>query len=235
MQKIALIIPCYNEEARLSKQAIQELHDTTLADIYLCNDGSTDGTQAVINGLTDTFDRCFSIHYTQNSGKANTLYKSAGELLAKNSYSHIGYFDADFSTPVTEINRMLEYLNTLPGRFLLGSRVKLLNYDIKRKTHRHIIGRIIITIVNQKLNLGIYDTQCGAKVFPAALAQEAFSQPFKTSWLFDIEIFIRLKKKGLLAMGEEFPLRYWRDVDGSKLSWKTSLKILKELYILFKL
>jgi dolichyl-phosphate beta-glucosyltransferase len=232
MQKIALIIPCYNEEARLSKQAILELHTTTTADIYLCNDGSTDGTAALIDELANSLERCFSMQYQQNTGKANTLYKSAGALLAKNTYSHIGYFDADFSTPVTEINRMLDYLATVPGKFLIGSRVKLLNYDIKRKTHRHIIGRIIITLVNQRLKLGIYDTQCGAKLFPAVLAQEAFSQPFKTSWLFDIEIFIRLKKKGLLALGEEFPLRHWRDVDGSKLSWKTSFKILKELLTL---
>jgi len=232
MQKIALIIPCYNEEARLSKEAVLQLHNTTGADIYLCNDGSTDGTAALINGLANSLGRCFSIHYDQNSGKANTLYSTAIALLSTNTYSHIGYFDADFSTPVSEVKRMLERLNEVPTKFLLGSRVKLLNYDIKRKTHRHIIGRIIITLVNLKLKLGIYDTQCGAKLFPAGIAREGFSQPFKTAWLFDIEIFIRLKKKGLLALGEEFPLRHWNDVDGSKLSWKTSFKILKELITL---
>lgn len=235
MQKIAIIIPCYNEEKRLSKTALEELYATTTAHIYLCNDGSTDGTAALIDGFANQMERCFVMQYTQNQGKANTIYKSANTLLEKNVYTHIGYFDADFSTPVSEMIRMLDHLEKNPDRFLMGSRVKLLNYDIVRKTHRHIIGRLIITLVNIRLKLGIYDTQCGAKLFPALIAKEAFSQPFKTSWLFDIEIFIRLKKKGLLARGEEFPLRHWRDVDGSKLGWKTSFKILRELLILQKL
>lgn len=235
MQKIAIIIPCYNEEKRLSKAALEELHNDTDIHIYLCNDGSTDGTAALIDGFANTFEHCYVMQYAQNQGKANTIYKSANVLIATGNYTHIGYFDADFSTPVSEIKRMLNRLNEVPDTFLMGSRVKLLNYDIQRKVHRHIIGRLIITLVNLRLKLGIYDTQCGAKLFPLNVATEAFSQPFRTSWLFDIEIFIRLKKKGYLSRGEEFPLRHWKDVDGSKLSWKTSFKILKELYILQKL
>lgn len=235
MQKIAIIIPCYNEEKRLSKAAIQELHDTTNVDIFLCNDGSTDGTAALIDVFANTMQRCFALQYAQNHGKANTIYKSVNTLIAKGEYTHIGYFDADFSTPVSEMKRMLERQQQVPSRFIIGSRVKLLNNDIQRKTHRHFIGRIIITLVNIRLKLGIYDTQCGAKLFPATIAAEGFTQPFKTSWLFDIELFMRLKKKGLLMQGEEFPLRYWKDVDGSKLGWKTSFKILKELLILQKL
>ncbi|WP_116790188.1 glycosyltransferase [Flavobacterium psychrotrophum] len=235
MQKIAIIIPCYNEEKRLSGAALEELHNTTNVHIYLCNDGSTDGTAALIDGFANTMERCFAIQYSKNQGKANTIYKSANALLAKNDYTHIGYFDADFSTPVSEMKRMLERLEQVPSQFIIGSRVKLLNNDIQRKTHRHFIGRAIITLVNIRLKLGIYDTQCGAKLFPVTIAAEGFTQPFKTSWLFDIELFIRLKKKGLLIQGEEFPLRHWKDVDGSKLGWKTSFKILKELLILQKL
>jgi glycosyltransferase involved in cell wall biosynthesis len=235
MQKIAIIIPCYNEEKRLSKAALEELHNTTHVDIYLCNDGSRDDTFAIIDGFANAMERCFAIQYSQNEGKANTIYKSVNALIAKNEYTHIGYFDADFSTPVSEMKRMLQRQEQVPSRFIIGSRVKLLNNDIQRKTHRHFIGRAIITLVNIRLKLGIYDTQCGAKLFPVTIATEGFTKPFKTSWLFDIELFIRLKKKGLLTSGEEFPLRQWKDVDGSKLGWKTSFKILKELLILQKL
>ena len=235
MQKVAIIIPCYNEEKRLSKAALEELHDTTQTHIYLCNDGSTDGTAALIDGFAQSLERCFVIQYSQNEGKANTIFKSANNIIAKEEYSHIGYFDADFSTPVSEMKRMLNRLDEEPAKFIMGSRVKLLNYDIQRKLHRHIIGRMIITFVNMRLKLGIYDTQCGAKLFPVAVARQAFLKPFETSWLFDIEIFIRLKNNGQLVLGEEFPLRHWKDVEGSKLSWKTSFKILKELYILQKL
>jgi len=233
MQRVAIIIPCYNEEHRIPKEQVAQLLATTTANVYLTNDGSTDKTVEVLTDIAKAMpDRCFVINYTKNRGKANTIYAAANYLLDKQQYTHIGYFDADFSTPVPEIVRMLNRLNRKPDRFIIGSRVKLLNSNINRKVYRHIIGRIIITIVNIKLKLGIYDTQCGAKLFPVAIAKVAFTEAFRTSWLFDIEIFLRLKKQDLLKFGEEFPLRVWTDIDGSKLSWKTSFKILREINIL---
>jgi hypothetical protein len=38
----------------------------------------------------------------------------------------------------------------------------------------------------------------------------------------------------LLKDGREFPLKQWKDIEGSKLSWKTAFKILKELNLLIK-
>ena len=236
MQKVAIIIPCYNEEKRIEQDKIAALLQHAAAHVYLCNDGSIDGTATILNSIAAQHPgRCFVIDYKKNSGKANTIYKSVNELLLNNGYSHIAYFDADFSTPAKEAIRMLQWIDKKPQSFIIGSRVLLLNSDIQRKTYRHIIGRFIVTIVNLKFKLGIYDTQCGAKIFSVHIAAVAFSKPFNTSWLFDIEIFIRLQKSGLLKLGKEFPLKEWKDVDGSKLSWKTSFKILKEIYTLYKL
>lgn len=235
MQKIAIIIPCYNEEERLYERHINYLAEHTDADIYFANDGSTDGTMALLEGIRNKYpDRCFILDYKQNSGKANTIYKSVNALMDKQQYSHIGYFDADFSTPPEQIKRLLNKTKTSDAAFLLASRVKLLNSGIKRKTTRHYIGRTIITIINMKFNLGIYDTQCGAKIFSAEVIPYGFDKPFNTSWLFDIEIFIRLRSHGLLNRGKEVPVSNWIDVDGSKLSWKSGFKIFKELLALHK-
>jgi len=235
MQKTAIIIPCYNEEKRLKKEDIAALVNSAKADIYFCNDGSNDNTLTLLQSFERNFaGRCFVYHYEKNTGKANTVYVSVNKLLENKRYTHIGYFDADFSTPVNEIKRMLLAQEEKPERFIFGSRVLLLNSRIDRKTHRHYIGRIIITLINFKFRLRVYDTQCGAKLFPAEIASTAFSGPFKTSWLFDIEVFIRLKKSDLLQLGWEFPLVEWRDVDGSKLGWKTAFKILRELASLYR-
>jgi dolichyl-phosphate beta-glucosyltransferase len=93
---------------------------------------------------------------------------------------------------------------------------------------------VIITMINTRFKLGIYDTQCGAKLFVSETIREAFQTPFKTSWLFDVEIFVRLKKRDLLKTGREIPIYDWKDIDGSKLGWKTGFKIMKELYLLSK-
>jgi dolichyl-phosphate beta-glucosyltransferase len=235
MQKIAIIIPCYNEEKRIREEFLNRLLDWPWADLYLANDGSRDGTPELISSIAaKSGGRIFVLDYKKNSGKANTIFKSVNDVLAKGEYTHIGYFDADFSTPPHEILRMLDEVAKYPEKFILGSRIVLLNSKIERKPYRHYVGRIIVTIINFKFMLGVYDTQCGAKLFPVAIAGKAFDRPFLTSWLFDVEVFLRLKKAGLMERGKEMPLNEWRDVEGSKLNWKDGFKIFKELLILFR-
>jgi hypothetical protein len=119
-------------------------------------------------------------------------------------------------------------------QLIFASRIKLLNSNIVRKWYRHYIGRIIITLINFKFHLGIYDTQCGAKIFSKEIIGVAFEKPFLTSWLFDIEMFIRLKEKKILVNAQEYPIENWRDVDGSKLGFSSVIKIFREVYTLFK-
>jgi glycosyltransferase involved in cell wall biosynthesis len=235
MQKIALIIPCYNEEFRIKEKNIVSLVQETKAILYFVNDGSTDNTLIVLEQYCLCYpDRCFIINYEKNQGKAAVIYKSVKEICSNHKYDYIGYFDADFSTPPIEIKRLIHSIIDKECQFVIGSRIILLNSIIKRKWYRHIIGRVILTLINFKHHLDIYDTQCGAKLFSTEIINLVFDKPFKTSWLFDTEIFIRIKKLNLLQKGKEIPLEQWTDYGGSKLSWKSSLKILKELYIILK-
>lgn len=234
MQKVAIIIPCYNEAKRLQYENIASLIDNSETDIFFANDGSNDQTAALINSFIEKHpDRCNLIDFKQNSGKANTIYKAIKQINEEGKYDFIGYFDADFSTPVGEIIRMVKELDQGNFEFVIGSRILLLNSGIERKFYRHVIGRIITTIINLKFNLKIYDTQCGSKLFSKALIPIIFDKPFYTSWLFDVEIFIRLQNQDLLHKGKETPIYGWKDKDGSKLGLSTSFKILKEISFLF--
>ncbi|WP_181456882.1 glycosyltransferase [Flavobacterium lacus] len=235
MQKVAIIIPCYNEAKRLNYNQIEQLLIKTASDIFFANDGSKDNTVEVIESIVKKHpERCFLIDFKENSGKANTIYKAINQINLEDKYDFIGYFDADFSTPASEIVRLINELSNQSCEFLFGSRILLLNSGIKRKYYRHIIGRIIITLINLKFKLGIYDTQCGAKLFSKTIIPKAFNKPFYTSWLFDVEIFIRLQKQNLLKQGIESPVFHWKDIEGSKLGWRTGFKILKEMYLLNK-
>ena len=235
MQKVAFIIPCYNEALRINEKEIISLLSTTSSMLYFANDGSTDNTVEVIEKLCSIYpDRCFLLNYDKNQGKAAVIYKSMNAISEKYLYDYIGYFDADFSTPPEEIKRLIDSITTSEYKFVIGSRILLLNSVIQRKWYRHVIGRIILTLINYKHKLDIYDTQCGAKLFSSEIIKEIFKEPFQTSWLFDTEIFIRLKKLDLLKTGKEIPLHFWADYGGSKLSWKSSFKILKELFTILK-
>ncbi len=233
MQKIAIIIPCYNEEKRLNLENIQSLIDNSNVDLYFANDGSKDNTINVLTEINCMFPgRTNILDYQVNQGKAHTIYKALNEINKKETYDYIGYFDADFSTPSEELINMINDLIKNKYQLIFASRVQLLNSGIERKWQRHVIGRVLITFINLKFRLGIYDTQCGAKVFSKTIINEIFDAPFQTSWLFDVEIFIRLKNNNLLKTGKEFPIQNWKDVEGSKLSWKSSFKIFKEIIYL---
>lgn len=235
MNKIAIIIPCYNEEKRLNKQKILELSREQDVTVFLANDGSTDSTLRILEAIALENPKKISVlHFEKNSGKAGVIFKAVNQVLTQEKYDYIGYFDADFSTPLKELIRMISELKNSNFEFIFGSRVKLLNSKINRKISRHYIGRIIITLINIKFKLAIYDTQCGAKIFSKKMIKSAFNTPFYTSWLFDVEVFIRLREKKLLINGKEFPLQEWIDVEGSKLSWKHGIKIFREIFKLYK-
>ena len=79
------------------------------------------------------------------------------------------------------------------------------------------------------LGLPIRDTQCGAKVFKRAIVPVVYNDAFVSRWLFDVEIFLRLKKylgkENTMKNIFEQPLMRWVHVDDSKLGLKDSLQI----------
>jgi hypothetical protein len=78
------------------------------------------------------------------------------------------------------------------------------------------------------IGLPIKDTQCGAKLFKRSLAEQLFTESFMTRWLFDVEIFFRLKNlfgKEAIDHMKEMALSAWEDVEGSKLKMMDSIKI----------
>ncbi|MFV0141825.1 glycosyltransferase [Empedobacter falsenii] len=234
MSKLAIIIPCYNEEFRLNFNEIDLLLNQANIDVYFANDGSKDNTVKKINQYIQNKPNTFLFDYKKNEGKAFTIYKSLVSLYEQNKYTYIGYLDADFSTKSVDFLSMYNYLQNSPKEFILASRIMLLNSNIKRKKYRHYIGRIILTIINIKYKLGIYDTQCGAKIFSQNILNEVLKTPFQTAWLFDAEVFIRLKKSNLLTNGVEFPITNWEDIAGSKIKLTDGFEILKEINTLYK-
>jgi glycosyltransferase involved in cell wall biosynthesis len=233
MQKVAIIIPCFNEEKRINKSKIDDLISNSAMTLFFANDGSTDNTKELIIDLCSQYpQRCFLIDFRENAGKGAVIYKSMQQLCQKNQFEWIGYFDADFSTPPEELILMLKKIENSEKKFIFGSRILLLNSGIKRKFYRHIIGRIILTIINFKHNLLIYDTQCGAKIFSKEIIKQVFTKPFKTNWLFDVEIFIRLKEENLLQFGIEYPVFNWQDVKGSKIGISLIFSVLREMGVI---
>jgi dolichyl-phosphate beta-glucosyltransferase len=221
-----IVIPCYNEAQRLQVHKFQEFVGAGHPQRFLfVNDGSTDSTLTVLK----TFHGDDPQHYDicdllRNIGKAEAV--RTGVLLAFDAGpDYIGYWDADLATPLEAIPAFCTLLDSRPGlEMVFGARVRLLGRTIERSALRHYLGRVFATAASVVLGLGIYDTQCGAKLFRASAAMRSlFQEPFLTRWLFDVELLARLiqaRRGTLLPRAEdiiyEFPLHEWQDVAGSK-------------------
>jgi len=232
MQKTCIIIPCYNEEKRLPIEKFEQyFQQSTDVDFCFVNDGSNDNTIKVLTSLKIAYpSKVHVLDLIKNGGKAEAIRQGMLHVISLQRYKYLGFLDADLATPLTEIQRLIEYIESnIKICVSFGSRVKLLGSQIERTARRHYLGRIFSTFASIMLKMPIYDTQCGAKLFKIEIVQIAFSQPFITRWLFDIEIFARIRNHlGLeIAMKSmiEMPLNKWIEMGGSKLSLKHMITV----------
>lgn len=229
--KTGIIIPCYNEENRLNTtEFINFIGQEN--DYHLCfvNDGSSDNTVAVLKTIQQTNPSKVSIlDVKQNAGKAAAVRTGAHYLYKRGDISFIGFIDADLSTDFEDFGDLLNTLQTNSKlNFVFGSRAKNASEGIQKDAIRGFISKIINLLIVLILGLKIEDTQCGAKVFRVELVPMLFSKQFLTRWLFDVEMFIKMKnhfgKTAIMECILEQPLKRWIHMDDSKLGLKDSLE-----------
>jgi dolichyl-phosphate beta-glucosyltransferase len=85
----------------------------------------------------------------------------------------------------------------------------------------------------------VYDTQCGAKIFRANEAvRQAFTTPFRSRWIFDIEILARyiatIGRGAAESRIYELPLKTWTDVPGSKVTPLDAIRAVWDLALIWR-
>jgi glycosyltransferase involved in cell wall biosynthesis len=244
VQETLIVVPCYNEAQRLDTAAFLAAvrADPSLSFLFV-DDGSRDETRAVLQRLRDEQPEQLSLlALDRNVGKAEAVrlgMQSAFDRTAK----LVGYFDADLATPLAELTPMRAHFNERPELLVvMGARVGMLGRDVVRSHHRHYLGRVFASVASLLLDLTVYDTQCGAKLFRnTASVQSIFAERFCVSWTFDVELLARLAQLArdgvippMARSALEYPLRSWRDVKGSKLGPAAALKAGAELALLWQ-
>ena len=109
MSKVSIIVPCYNEEEALPifyEAACKELAGIEDLEFYLIDDGSKDGTLAIMRDLAAKDNRVKYVSFSRNFGKEAALY--AGLQAATGDY--VAVADADMQDPPSLIPQMLEIL-----------------------------------------------------------------------------------------------------------------------------
>ena len=237
--ELALVVPCYNEAARLEPEAfLQFLTTHPGVQLVLVDDGSEDGTGEILERMRAAAPGAVTtLGHSPRRGKAEAVRAGILAGLAQRA-GLVGFFDADLSTPLQAIDDFLAVLHDRPAiEFVLGSRVKLMGRDIKRKVTRHYLGRVFASAVSLVLDLPVYDTQCGAKILRVNPATATlFASPFHRGWIFDVELIARYLRLPV-APGEparrdrlyELVLPAWHDRPGSKLRWHDFFRAMIDL------
>lgn len=231
-----IVIPCYNEGSRLNIQAyVKYLGVSANTHLVFSNDGSTDDTIRLLEEIRSTFPGQVSVHNaSRNQGKAEAV-RSAMELSVQKfpEAEKFAYLDADLAVTLEECT--LISAGMAPDViFAFGSRIMKIDSNIQRSTFRHYTGRILATLTSGMLKLPVYDTQCGCKVFAESVARKLFADRFTSRWLFDVEIFLRLKKEfsasEIVRRSREVPLRSWIDSGESKVRLQYFFRLWIDMY-----
>ena len=211
MKKICVIIPCYNEAQRLELEVFREfVGREERFDFCFVNDGSQDNTSEVLRRAVELEPgRFLLVDNTDNRGKAEAV--RSGMLY------------------VSSLNRYNIVCMTM------GARLKRLGANVQRKAYRHYLGRGFATLVSMLYQLPVYDSQCGAKLLKSELIPVGFSEEFRSSWLFDVELILRIREKyaDYDRIIHEVPLNTWVEKGDSRIKFKHLLKMPKELFNIY--
>lgn len=227
---IAVIVPCYNEEARLPVLAIARfLQSQPHYRFVMVDDGSEDDTLGRFEALQSAVNE-IQVHIValpRNCGKAEAtrqglLYALSADFAHGNGIEWLGYLDADLATPLSELQELVRIgCEDSEVQAVLGSRLQLAGRRIERNRGRWLVSRVFGLVTSSLFRLQIKDTQCGAKLFRnRAWLSQVCRQPFSDRWLFDVELLVRIRQvfgNQFFRVVFEYPLREWRDASGSRL------------------
>ncbi|HSS61571.1 MAG TPA: dolichyl-phosphate beta-glucosyltransferase [Candidatus Limnocylindrales bacterium] len=224
---LSVVIPCYNEEQRLPRtvEQIERFLDgkQTPYELILVDDGSADGTRQVMDAAAKKHAGVRIEVLPHNRGKGRAL--AVGVQAAKGD--EILLTDADLSTPIEELDKLEAALRGGAGVAIASRAVRGSRVEVSQPIYRVLMGKAFNLIVQAVLLPGIWDTQCGFKLFRADVAKRVFAGLITDGFGFDPEVLYRARKQGVKIV--EVPV-VWRNSTPTKVSAvRSSLDMLKHV------
>jgi dolichyl-phosphate beta-glucosyltransferase len=207
---LSIIIPAFNEEARLPKTL-----DAVIAyaqsrpyqtEIMVVDDGSTDRTAEIVSSYSQTYPAPRLVSNAGNRGKGYSvrhgMLEAAGEIAL--------FTDADLSTPIEEADKLIAAIREQNFDAAIGSRaVDRSTIQVHQSAIREMAGIFFNRMVQWILNIQLSDTQCGFKAFRRERTRIIFEQQRIERFGFDPEILYLAKRHGLRVA--EIPVNWSHD------------------------
>ena len=213
---LLLLIPAYNEEARI-EPVLREYANffrqnyTGEFKLIVVLNGCRDNTLAVVQRVAQEFSSVTWLDFPAPIGKGGALIE--GLKLAGNA-ELIGYVDADGATGAKAFIQLARHIGQadcvvgsrwLPESVLLQAQPKF----------RQFVSRSFHLIVEILFGMHIQDTQCPCKLMRCAAVEKIHSSLCIADLAFDVNLLVSLKRAGFRLL--EVPVE-WTDKVGSKVT-----------------
>lgn len=201
-KKIAIIIPCYNEEKTIAKVINDFRTEVPKALIFVCDNNSTDNTFAIAN------ENGAIVIKEYNQGKGNAVLKLFSSVKA-DIYVLV---DGDDTYPAEKVNTMLDMLELYNLDMVIGDRLSNGTYTQQNKRKFHNTGnRLIKNLINSFFGANLNDILSGYRVF-----SKVFVKNYSTlAEGFELETDLSIFALNYNLNIKEIPINYRDRPDGS--------------------
>jgi dolichol-phosphate mannosyltransferase len=219
--KFSLVIPAYNEEKRI-RVLFDEIPAFDCELIVVCD--GTDRTAECVSRIAekrrDLSIRC--LIFDHRLGKGGGVIE--GLKAARTPF--VGYFDADGSTGIGEMQRLFTYLpgsdGAIGSRWVVGSELR-----VRQGIMRRLESRAFNLLIRLLFGLTYNDTQCGAKVFTKAAVDAVLPRMTSRGFEFDVELLWRMRMAGYSVT--EVPI-VWQNTGDSRVQKRDMIRMLTGLF-----
>jgi len=217
-----VIVPTYNERFNIARLIPAILAQDPSLEILVVDDGSPDGTGAIVDAIVATNPRVNVIHREGKLG-LGTAYIAGFRWALERKYDLVFEMDADFSHNPERLPEFLESIKE--ADLVLGSRyqdghVNVVNWPMSRlflSYAANVYARFVT-------GLPIFDTTGGFKCFRRNVLESIDLNSVKSNgYAFQIEMSYRAWKRGFRLF--EIPIIF---VDRTEGVSKMSKKIVRE-------
>lgn len=213
---LSIVVPAYNESARLggTLDAIRRWLDArgTPGEIVVVDDGSTDGTLELAEARRADDRRVRVVRFPANRGKGAAV--RSGALASVGRLVLVS--DADLSTPIEELDRLLARMRETSSDIVIGSRaLPGSKVEVPQPIWRRMMGRGFNRIIRTLTDLPYRDTQCGFKLLDREKTAPIFEKMVTDRFAYDVELLVLAHLAGLRILEEPV---LWRNSPDSRVT-----------------
>ena len=223
MDKIAILIPCYNEEITIKKVVEDFKREVPEATIYVYDNNSTDNTAT----LAKEAGAVVVPEYKQ--GKGNVLRSMFRDIDAE-CYIMV---DGDDTYPAEEVRKLIDPILTGRVHHTIGDRLSSTYFTENKRPFHNAGNKLLKYLINTIFHANIHDLTSGYRGFSYLFAK---SYPIlSTGFEIETEMTVFALDKRMDIVEEVIQYRDRPEGSESKLNtFKDGFKVICEIFSLFK-